>query len=332
MGNGHLIRALLFLVGLSSVAVASESPSRMHIAVEFHSDAAPFWAVYVMEARPTAGTDWELRWWRVGPTPDSCSRVDVKALSGRVSARTIESLFKATNPCAAKQKTLSGVYSRNHVAVDMLQHPADFVIVADCPAGERVLELPELPWKRMDKLANQGHVVARLRAMYGDLAAAAGYSEGNPFVDLNESEDYRLQKQGEAIVPELLSGRYDGGLDEDGWARALEGYKGARHRSDLDPEVRVRESGGVELVGPEIEYPALLKMAGIQGPVTLEYTVEAGTGAVRVIEGSGSGHPLALKSAAESLAGWHVKNFEAVGLGPFTANIEYDLEPPGCEE
>ncbi|MEZ5367009.1 MAG: hypothetical protein R2748_32910 [Bryobacterales bacterium] len=294
----------------------------MHIAVEFHSDAAPFWAVYVMK-RPTAGTDWELRWWRAGPTPDLAPG-STKALSGR-TARTIESLSRRTW-CAAKQKTLSGVYSRNHVAVDMLQHPADFVIVADCPAGERVLELPDYP-KRMDKLANQGHVVARLWRC-GDLAAAAGYSEGNPFVDLNESEDYRLQKQGEAIVPELLSGRYDGGLDEDGWARALEGYKGARHRSDLDPEVRVRESGGVELVGPEIEYPALLKMAGIQGPVTLEYTVEAGTGAVRVIEGSGSGHPLALKSAAESLAGWHVKNFEAVGLGPFTANIEYDLEPP----
>lgn len=330
MRSGMLIRAFAMWTAFSSFALAAELPERMHIVVVFRSDAAPFWAAYLMDLHQTEGPDWKLRWWRVGPTIGSCSRVDVKAVSGRVSPRSVEGFFKTTNPCNVQPKTISRVYSNNNV-VDALQHPADFVIVSDCASGRKILDLPDLPWKKMEQLRKRRHVVAKLREMYWDLGRAAGFGDRSPFADLDDDQDYRLQQQGEVIVPELRGGRYDEGL-EGTWASVLAGYTGARHPKDLQPQVRVRESGGVELVGPELEYPPHAQMARIHGSVSVRFTAEADTGAVRLVGGSETGHPVLSKAALKSLEGWRVSNFEAVGLGPFTATIEYDLEPPVCRE
>lgn len=323
---------LLAAACLPALLQAAERPDDLYIVAEFRSDASPFWSSYLMELRPTDSSDWELRWWRIAPTSSVCAgRIDVKLATRRVSEKAVRKVWAGVNPCGVRERTVERVYAKEQ-RVDLLEHPADYAVVANCSGERRMLDLPALHWKTERKLERRGSAVTRLRSLYWDLGEAAGYGDGSPFADLDDEEDLALQQQAESTIPELRSGRYDAGGS---WARILERYDRPRHPDELQPHPVLApefSSDGVELDTTGLSYPPLAKQARIQGRVSIRYEVEPETGRLLPAEDGHTGHPLLLHMTLKSIDSWRAMNPEDVGSGPFTVGLDFDLGrlPAAC--
>ena len=88
-----------------------------------------------------------------------------------------------------------------------------FGIVASCDGNERVIDLPYRENVDFERLKKQEPRVAALWELYYRVAKIA-FGETSVFYGISEQQDSELQRFGQSLVPNLLSGRYDRGFSE----------------------------------------------------------------------------------------------------------------------
>jgi len=155
------------------------------------------------------------------------------------------------------------------------------------------------------------------------------------FHDRTEADDLALQRAGEKLAPELISGRFDVGL-----AAAVKGGVGAWHspsfRSLLADyrgpvsAVESRASYVPQLVNAQAyrfshfvapSYPRLAMQARIKGKVELRLALEPATGKVSGAQAV-SGHPLLKQSAIDAAKQWR---FEPNSINSETLSLTLDF-------
>jgi TonB family protein len=193
-----------------------------------------------------------------------------------------------------------------------------FGIVARCGASSVSVGLPISQRIDLERLRRAQPDLARLWDLGSEITDPL-FGSKDIFHDRTEADDLALQRAGETLVPELISGRYDVGL-----AEAVKGNVGTWHspsfRSLLATyrgPVTASEAGATyvpELVNAGAyqfshfvapKYPTLAMSARIQSKVELQLKLDPATG--EVLDASAvSGHPLLKPSAIEAAKQWRL--------------------------
>jgi TonB family protein len=180
--------------------------------------------------------------------------------------------------------------------------------------------------------------MSRLWDLMSDVVNTA-FGKDDIFQERTEAEDLVLQRAGQDIVTELVSGRYDEGL-----AAAVHGNDGTwRHPSfrDLLNDYRGPMTNSeakaaafsITLVDAEQyqfsafskpDYPPLAAMARIQGDVTIRLTVDPASGAVTSVEPS-SGNKILQDNAVATAKKWRLPPNTA-GAGKVSVTLRYSLQ------
>ncbi len=283
------------------------------------------------------GRDLVIRYSRIGWTdPLLCPRKIVQSAQVRLPNRTIKDLVHANNPCAVKPQDLSAAVQKYSITAGHLE-TFSVGVVAACGPTKSVLVLPDESFVNFKRLKSAHPVMGRLWNLMSDILDPA-FGEGDIFQGRTEAEDLVLQRAGQQIVPELVSGRYDEGL-----AAAVQGnditwqHPSMRellqdyHGPITNAEVKAKALSAV-LVNAEQypfsafakpEYTLLAAMARIQGDVNLQLTVDPPTGEVMSAEAS-SGHKILQADATATAKKWRFEP-NSTDAGKISVTLRYTL-------
>jgi TonB family protein len=170
--------------------------------------------------------------------------------------------------------------------------------------------------------------MARLWSLASDITNRV-FGSKDIFHDRTEEEDIALQRAGEKIVPDLISGRFDAGLSaafgaSSSFRPTLKTYRGPVGAAEVEDGLRP------QLVNAEAyrfshyiapQYPPLAMQARISGKVELELTVEPATGEVLAVT-TVSGHRLLTPSAIDAARQWR---FAPNSVGSKTLRLTLDF-------
>jgi TonB family protein len=313
-------------------------PSEFHVVSAFFSDNGALFYYRVIDVTQE-GSGSVVRYARIAPTNVFCPRTIVQAAESRVRDRSPAQLAGSNNPCAIKPAALSATVKKFRQHADVLE-TISFGIVAQCGSSSISLELPDLEGVDLKKMKASNPAMVHLWDL-GSEITTSGFGHNDIFQDRSEEADLALQRAGQKLLPELISGRYDKAL-----AAAVDGnvgkWKEPTFRSLLAtyhgpiPATEAKASYVPRLLNATAyrfasfvapKYPALAMQARIQGGVELQLTVETATGEVQNVAAI-SGHPLLTPTAIEAAKQWR---FEAHSLSAdrIKVTIEYALR---CEQ
>jgi len=209
-----------------------------------------------------------------------------------------------------------------------------FGIVAQCGSSSISLSLPISEEWNLKRLRRAHPEMARLWYLTSEITDPV-FGSKDIFHDRTEADDLALQRAGEKLAPELISGRFDVGL-----AAAVKGGVGAWHspsfRSLLADyrgpvsAVESRASYVPQLVNAQAyrfshfvapSYPRLAMQARIKGKVELRLALEPATGKVSGAQAV-SGHPLLKQSAIDAAKQWR---FEPNSINSETLSLTLDF-------
>ncbi|QOY85069.1 hypothetical protein [Paludibaculum fermentans] len=188
----------------------------------------------VVEVRQDS-PDSVIRYLRVAPNNVYCPRMIVQAAEARVAGKTPAQLAGRSNPCAVDPLKFRAAL-RKPQEINSVFEAISYGIVANCGGSSVSLSLPIEQEVDRKQLKSTHPDMARLWDLSSKIANPV-FDNKDLFHDRSEPEDLALQKAGERLRPELISGRYDNGLMEarNGNADAarqhsfrdpLSGYKG----------------------------------------------------------------------------------------------------------
>jgi TonB family protein len=183
--------------------------------------------------------------------------------------------------------------------------------VATCGARTVALHLPFPEQLKLDRLRKTNPQLAKWWDLHRTVRERA-FGERQVFYGVTAAEEERLQQEGQAIVAEVRSGRFDAGLQGGCFREAdcrsasfsadLRHYVGPLGRSGHEPKlVQAGQYQFIRYVAPA--YPPLAMQARISGTVKLELTVDRAAGDVRDIRVI-QGHPIFLNSVQEAVKQW----------------------------
>lgn len=330
---------LLITVTMAVIAQGAEvaAPSQLYIVSAFFSDNGPAFYYRVIEVKPD-GPDSLVRYSRVAAVNLYCPRIIVQSAEGRVRNTSPGELVKASNPCVVKPDALNATlkkYSRTESVFEAIS----FGIVAQCGSSSVALGLPISQEVDLKLLQRAHPKLARL----WDLASAITnpvFGSKDIFHDRTESDDLILQRAGEKLVSELISGRYDVGLtaavngNVGTWQSAsfrslLGSYRGPVGATEASvsyvPQLLNAQAYQFSrFVTPK--YPPLAMQARIQGKVELQLTLEPATG--EVLDALAiSGHPLLKPSAIDAAKQWRFKP-KSIDSGTLSLTLDFALRCP----
>jgi TonB family protein len=309
-------------------------PSEFYVVSQFFSDNGAQFYYRVIDVKQD-GSDSVIRYVRIAPTNVYCRRLIIQAAEARVRDKSPAQLAGRNNPCAVKPTALRAALGRYRQRGGVFE-TISFGIVAQCGHSSVSLRLPHVERVNLEKMKSSDPATVRLWDLSSEITASV-FGPDDIFQDRSEQDDLVLQRAGEKLAPELISGRYDSGL-----ATAVKGnvgtWKAPSFRSLLasyQGPITVTEAKAnyvpqllnatayhfSHFVAPK--YPPLAMQARIQGKVELQLTVGSATGEVRSASAV-SGHPLLTPPAIDAAAQWR---FEANSVSSETVNvtIEYTL-------
>ncbi len=219
-------------------------------------------------------------------------------------------LLSGTNPCAIDLRSLTRKL-RRAVRTAAIDDSVRFGIVASCGSKDVVIQLPYPENVNLERLRKTKPDLAR----WWDLQPAIlerAFGTGQIFNDFSAEREYDLEREGETVVPELLSGRFDAGLQPDcprardcpshTFRDELRGYVRLGAAKGYEPSLRLGgECRLTHYVPPR--YPPLAIKARISGTVKLDLTVDPDSGAVRDVQIL-AGHPLFRSAVVEAARQW----------------------------
>jgi len=275
------------------------------------SDASPFWYKYVLDVRSTAdGT--LVRNIRIAPLDFLCGNVTVKAAEKQLRGITPLRLVGSNNPCALTVDTARQSIKKPRV-MESIFESIRFGIVASCGGEERVFQLPFKEEVDFRSLAKEAPRVAALWDLSRRVQIAA-FGNKSIFYDISEERDSELQKFGDSLVSDLLTGKYDAGFSEfcggiltpdcnpSPTKTLLHGFRPGLRVPDRTPKLEnVEQYHFVRYVAPV--YPRTAQAARVESRITLEVVSDKDTGKTLkaiVLEG----HPLLNQSAITAALQW----------------------------
>ena len=331
---------LLVLALVAFVVRGAElpGPSEFHVVSVFFSDDGALFYYRIIDVTQD-GSDSVIRYVRIAPTNVLCPRLIVQAAETRVHHRSPAQLAGRNNPCAIEPAALAAALRKFRQHGGVLE-TISFGIAAQCGSSAISLELPHVEGVDLKKMKASHPAMVHLWDL-GSKITASGFGPNDIFHDRSEEDDLALQRLGQKLLPQLISGRYDKALaaavrgnvgkwKDPSFRSLLASYQGpipaAEAKASFIP--RLLNATGfrfAKFVVPR--YTPLAVQARIQGEVELQLTVEVPTGEVQnasVI----SGHPLLTPTSLEAAKQWR---FEANSLGSdrLKVTIEYALR---CEQ
>ena len=331
---GKMFWRLLLTVFAAAIAQGAEpaGPSEFYVVSASFSDYGPAFYYRVIAVKPD-GPDSLVRYARIASMNLSCPRRIVQAAEARVRNTSPAQLVKGNNPCAVKPEALRAALKKYAQTAGVFES-ISFGIIARCGSSSITLALPMAQEVDMVLMQHAHPEMARLWELTSEIIDPA-FGPNDIFHDRTEEDDVVLQRAGEKLVPELISGRYDIGL-----AAAVQGnvvgWRSPSFRSLLGSyrgPVSAKEAQTTyvpQLVNPPAyrfsqfvapKYPPLAMQARIEGKVVLLITVEPGTGEVHNALAV-SGHPLLKPSAIEAARQWR---FEPNSVDSETVNVALDF-------
>lgn len=328
---------------VASVAVIAQGaelvgPSRFYIVSEFFSDNGARLYYRLIDVSPD-GSDSVIRYARIAPADAYCPHLGVQATEGRVRDESPAQLVGRNNPCAVEGASLRAALNEYRQRGGGFEF-ASFGIVAQCGHSSVTLRLPSFKSVNLERMKSSYPAMVRLWDLGSEITALV-FGPNDIFQDRSEKDDLVLQRAGEKLVPELISGRYDRGLaaaakgnvgtgKRPSFRSLLANYRGpvpaAEARVNHAPRLLdATEYRFTNFVTPK--YPPLAAMARIEGKVELRLAVGSTTGDVHGVSVI-SGHPLLAPTAVDAAKQWR---FAANSISSDTVivTIEYALR---CED
>jgi len=332
------ILAGALIVFACAAAAAGEEPSRFYVVIRFFSDHGALFYHRVVDVFPS-GTGSTVRYIRVAPLGVQCAQQQQMVIHSTVATLANKKpgdLAMGYDLCGIRPADLNSIarkYGRYAGDLEIVSYS----IVAQCRGSAVVLRLPRMTAVGLDKMKLERPELERLWHLASGIPTAA-FSEKDPFYDRTEEEDFALQESGRNLLPELVSGKYDLGLQEavrgnilqwksPSFRALLEGYRGPIRVSEAAVKfvpklLRADQYRFDHYEDPE--YPHLARLARVQGRVELELKVQAATGAVESVEVV-SGHKLLSPSAIEAAKRWRFAP-DSVRAAKVYVTIAYSLE------
>jgi TonB family protein len=288
-------------------------PTKFYIVSNVTSDASPFWYHYILEVAPE-GRDSVIRYVRIAPMDSMCTEctesIVVEAATARLSGVSPSDLAAQCNPCAIDAASLTRNLKRR-TRTAAIYDSVRFGIVANCGSREVLLRLPHPEQVNLELLRKTSPALARWWDLEHAIIARA-FGPDQVFYGVSAEQEENLQREGEIIVPDLLSGRFDRGLDpscpsgqpctQPSFRDDLRGYGGPLGVWGHTPRlIQAEEYRFKRYVPPK--YPPLAMQARISGTVRIDLTVDPKTGEVRGVRVV-SGHPLFRKAVVEAAQQW----------------------------
>jgi len=257
-------------------------------------------------------------------------------MESRLPKTSPADLASNNNPCRVDQETLDAAVKKLARPPEISFEFAGTGIVAQCGGQSLVLRVPSARLVDMDRLEQAYPRIARLWKLHEQILEVAFGSE-NLFWDSKRKNNLSHQDDGERLIPQLRSGRYDDGLAaarkagtgnpaDSSFRRILEHYRGPVTQEDVEkrPVPRLLDAGAyrfTRFAAPE--YPMLAIQGRVEGKVKLRLTVDGVTGEVRGASAV-SGHPLLCPSAEEAARLWRLEPGSARS-GGVEVTLEYAL-------
>ena len=310
---------LLLALALSGLACGAKAvaPSRFYIVSDFFSDHGGVFYYRVVDVSEE-GQDTLVRYVRIAISNLSCPRRTVQAVEAKLPGKRPADLARNNNPCAVQPGILNTA-AKKYLRQGGHLEAISFAIVAQCGGTSLVLELPHDDGNNLAKLKAASPQLAHLWDLAGEIEDRV-FGKNDVFHDRSDADEQELQRVGQTIVPELMSGRYDAGLaaavrglDNDwkspSFRKLLADYHGpvsaAAMKAGYIPELQNIDGQALQFQQYKPpSYPPLAVAARVMGVVELELSVRAATGEV-VDAVSVSGPPLLRQSAVDAAKGWH---------------------------
>jgi TonB family protein len=325
----------LLLLGIAATIARGAEPgglSALYVVSDSFSDNGAQFFYRVIDVHAD-GPDSVVRYARIAPINMYCPRMIVQAAETRLRKISPAGLVKDNNPCTVRPRALQAAVKKYAQRVGVFE-TISYGIVAQCGPSSVSFALPIPEKVDLERLRQAHPEMARLWELASELTAPA-FGTKDIFHDRTGDDDLALQRAGEKLVPELVSGQYDAGLAaavKEGvgtWRsptfRSLLGsYRGPVSATEADaglvPQLLNAQAYRFShFVAPK--YLRLAMLARVQGKVDLQLNVDPATGEVRRVVAT-SGHPLLKPNAIDAAKQWRfLPNFADAG----TVNVTLDF-------
>lgn len=315
-------------------AAELDSPSALYVVSQFFSDNGKMSFYRVIDVKQD-GSDSVVRSVRIAPSSASCPRLNIRAAEARVRDKSPAQLVGRNNPCAVTPTSLRAALAKYRQKGSVFE-TISFGIVAQCGQSSVSLGLPYVESVKLENMKSSDPAIVRLWDLGSEITTAA-FGPNDIFHDRSEADDLALQRAGEKMFPELISGRYDVGLaaavqgnvgprQDPGFKSLLAGYQPSAPAGDANTNyvaqlVNATSYRFRRFVAPD--YPPAAMQAHLQGKVELHLTVASGSGSVlsaTVV----SGHPLLTPPAIDAATQWRFEP-NSISLGSVNVTIEFAL-------
>ncbi len=260
---------LLFLLGACADRVKAESPSEFYVVSFVDHDVTGAWEYRILDVKQD-GRDSLVRSILIGPIRPECPRrLTVRAAEARLPNISPAQLTADQNPCVGSPRSEETGGHLNSARFATFSRAS---VVAKCGMEEKVGSLPSLGALTQQIVNN-------------------AFDGRDVFWGISQEEDLIPQRQGEKLIPEILSGSFDKGLgaafrDEQKqrtFRDLLKGYTGVVKASEF-VEGRLVIANGYRLAEyAEPDYPSLGVAALVLGKVDLRLAINPATGKVRSV-------------------------------------------------
>jgi TonB family protein len=270
----------------------------LYIAAHVVSDAAPFWFEYLLDISPE-GEGSRVRHVRIAPVASFCpSNVTIRGLEK--SLNVPPNRLSTVSLCSMSINDYNRSVSRFTKKQAAIFDTVGYTVAAHCGKDERTFHVPYLETFDFEGFRKASPSAAAIVGLYSDIEKQVSPNE--PINGTEHPRDYELQLTGQSFLPDLLSGHFDGAFDKGRLQEMLQQYQGPL--KSVEPVPALVDAGKwafVKLIDPE--YPAVARMARIQGKVVLELKVDSNTGKVADVKVL-SGPDLLQESATRAAEQW----------------------------
>ncbi len=327
----------LLAVSIGAAAVVGQGaeladPSEFYIVSEYFSDNGALFYYRLIDVRPD-GPGSLVRYARIAPFSPYCSRTIVQAAEAKVPNISPAQLVKNNNPCGVSPKALHAAL-RKYAQTGGVFETISFGISARCGDSSVSLQLP-IPEKVNRTLMEKAHpAMARIWDLPSEITDRA-FEPNDIFFGRTAEDELALERAGEKLVPDLISGRFDAGL-----AAAVKGGVGTWHSPNFKSllesyrgpvsAMEANASFVPRLVNADAyrfdrfvapKYPVLAMQAQVEGNVELRITLDRATGIVESASAI-SGHPLLKAPAIAAAEQWRFAPNSA-DSGSLTVTLDF---------
>jgi len=280
---------LLGLFGVLAESANIEGPSEFYIVSHYDSDLEGAWNYRILEVSQD-GLDSLVRYILITPVRSCPRTLTVRAAETRLPKILPAQLTSSQNPCDGSSQRKDANVPGNAFPTFSMTRAG---IVAKCGLEERLATLPQL-----DALTRQ--IVDR------------AFGSREIFWGISEEEDLEPQREGNKLISEIASGRFDKGLNavfRDGQLQrtfrdVLKDYTGIVKASDFVDRRLVTTNRYQFTKYIEPDYPLLGVAALVLGKVDLQLRIDTSTGEVRNVTVMRGQAELA-ERASRAAQSWH---------------------------